>query len=75
MLTPDEAVKIPLVLDLPPAPPPKFKVIRRRTPIQGCPWIVCQVVRKFGTFFVPHMDAQPWHVWKYKKKASRHISR
>lgn len=68
MLTPDEAVKIPLVLDLPPAPPPKFKVIRRRTPIQGCPWIVCQVVRKFGTFFVPHMDAQPWHVWKYKKK-------
>lgn len=75
MLTPDEAVKIPLVLDLPPAPPPKFKVIRRRTPIQGCPWIVCQVVRKFGTFFVPHMDAQPWHVWKYKKKTSRHISR
>ena len=36
MLTPDEAVKIPPVLDLPPAPPPKFKVIRQRTPIQGC---------------------------------------
>lgn len=35
MLTPDEAVKIPPVLDLPPAPPPKFKVIRQRTPIQG----------------------------------------
>ena len=27
MLTPDEAVTIPPVLDLPPAPPPKFKAI------------------------------------------------
>lgn len=40
MLTPDEAVKIPPVLDLPPAPPPKFKAIMQRTPIQGCPRIV-----------------------------------
>ena len=35
MLTPDEAVKIPPVLDLPLAPPPKFKVMRQRTPKQG----------------------------------------
>lgn len=35
MLTPDEAVKIPPVLDLPPAPPPKFKAIMQRIPIQG----------------------------------------
>ena len=40
MLTPDEAVKIPPVQDLPLAPPPKFKVKRLRTPIQGCPRIV-----------------------------------
>lgn len=69
MLTPDEAATIPPVPDLPPAPPPKFKVIRQRTPILGCPRIVYQVARWFGTFFVPHiMDVQPWHVWKHKKK-------
>lgn len=35
MLTPEEAVTIPPVLDLPPAPPPKFKAIMQRTPHTG----------------------------------------
>ena len=38
MLTPDEAVKIPPVLDLPPAPPPKLKALfPPRVHKQGCP--------------------------------------
>ena len=52
MLTPDEAVKIPPVLDLPPAPPPKFKAIMQRTPIQGCPRIVSIKKRNSGSYCV-----------------------
>ncbi len=55
MLTPDEAVKIPPVQDLPLAPPPKFKVKRLRTPIQGCPRIVRLEERNNGMFYVPLM--------------------
>ena len=58
MLTPDEAVKIPPVLDLPPVPPPKFNVIRQRIPAQGCPWIVCPKEQSKGMFYVPFVVEQ-----------------
>lgn len=58
MLTPDEAVKIPPVLDLPPAPPPKFKAIMQRIPIQGGPRIVSIKKRSSGSYCVLLMEEQ-----------------
>ena len=57
MLIPDEAVTIPPVLDLPPAPPPKFKAILQRTPIQGCPRALSIKKNNNGSFSVPLMVA------------------
>ena len=73
MLTPDEAVKIPPVLDLPPAPPPKFKVIRQRTPIQGCPRIVSIKKRGSGSYCVLLMEEQRKLLGFFKLQTLRHI--
>ena len=75
MLTPDEAVKIPPVLDLPLAPPPKFKVMRQRTPKQGCPRIVCPKVRSNGLFYVPLMVEQSKLMTIFKLRILRHTCR
>ena len=73
MLIPDEAVTIPPVLDLPPAPPPKFKVIRRRTPIQGCPRIVSIKKRSSGSYCVLLMEEQRKPLGFFKLQTLRHI--
>lgn len=73
MLTPDEAVKIPPVLDLPPAPPPKFKAIMQRTPIQGCPRIVSIKNRSSGSYCVLLMEEQRKHLESFKLQKLRHI--
>ena len=73
MLTPDEAVKIPPVLDLPSAPPPKFKAIMQRTPIQGCPRIVSIKKRNSGSYCVLLMEEQRKPLGFFKLQTLRHI--
>ena len=75
MLTSDEAVTIPPVQDLPPAPPPKFKAIMQRAPIQGCPRIVSIKERSNGSCCVLLMDAQRKPTIYCKRKILRHICR
>ena len=75
MLTPDEAVKIPPVLDLSPAPPPKFKAIMQRIPIQGCPRIVSIKKRSNGSYCVLLMEEQRKLLGFFKLQTLRHICR
>lgn len=75
MLTPDEAVTIPPVLDLSPAPPPKFKAIMQRIPIQGCPRIVSIKRRSSGSYCVLLMEEQRKLLGFFKLQTLRHICR
>ena len=75
MLTPDEAVIIPPVLDLPPAPSPKFKAIMQRIPIQGCPRVVSIKKRSCGSYCVLLMEEQRKPLGFFKQQTLRHICR